>query len=276
MTKARMSSTIQVWLLAVLFGFHSGFHSDKLAPGTVWNKMPFVVCNSFETLLRTFFDGLCVYPCTHAHMPSWKRKVGLWLPELKPNLRLSLENPSLASPLTRDNQFIVSLSRIWTHAKVHNQTLILLSFFVFSVQKLQTFQSLSCPGFSASDGIQSGLASSTSNQPDSDFTAVPELEAEAPLDVGIDDEEEDLSFEELDSDSACSVDSRHGSPESVMDGKRALWKGDCGTQRDIFQLGGELDLDQIERNWTFSRRFIEIRDCCRMFLDIDDVQRDEY
>lgn len=65
-------------------------------------------------------------------------------------------------------------------------------------------------------------------------------------------EEEDSSYEELDSDSACSVDSRPGSP---VGGKHTLWKGDCGTKRDILQLGGELDLDQIERNWTFYRRF---------------------
>ena len=63
-----------------------------------------------------------------------------------------------------------------------------------------------------------------------------------------DDEEEDSSYEELDSDSACSVDSRSGSPGCNVDSKRSLWKGDCGTQRDIFQLGGELDLEQIERN----------------------------
>lgn len=63
-----------------------------------------------------------------------------------------------------------------------------------------------------------------------------------------DEEEEDSSYEELDSDSACSVDSRPGSPVGIVGGKRTLWKGDCGTQKDIFQLGGELDLDQIERN----------------------------
>lgn len=58
-------------------------------------------------------------------------------------------------------------------------------------------------------------------------------------------EEEDSSYEDLDSDSACSVDSR---PRSPVSGNHTLWKGDRGTQRDIFQLGGELDLDQIERN----------------------------
>ncbi|XP_036979324.1 protein FAM53B-like isoform X2 [Acanthopagrus latus] len=119
-------------------------------------------------------------------------------------------------------------------------------------QKLQTFQSLSCPGFSATDGCQSILpppTSDTFSQPD--FAAVPELGLEPRQEVAGDDEEEeeeDSSFEELDSDSACSVDSPPGSPVDILGGKCTLWKGDCGTQRDIFQLGGELDLDQIERN----------------------------
>lgn len=120
---------------------------------------------------------------------------------------------------------------------------------ISSAQKLQTFHSLSYPGFSATDGCPSSLpppTSETSSQPDSDFTAVPELGLKSWHEVaGDEEEEEDSSYEELDSDSACSVDSRPGSP---VDGKHTLWKGDCGTRRDIFQLGGELDLDQIERN----------------------------
>ncbi|XP_074532716.1 protein FAM53B-like [Halichoeres trimaculatus] len=119
-------------------------------------------------------------------------------------------------------------------------------------QKLQTFQSLSCPGFSVGDSCSSDLpppASETFAHLDSDFAAVSELGLESRQEVAIDDEEEeDSSYEELDSDSACSMDSRSGSPVGGVGGKRPLWKGDCGTQRDIFQLGGELDLDQIERN----------------------------
>lgn len=88
----------------------------------------------------------------------------------------------------------------------------------------------------------------TTGQPNSDFTAVPDLGLESRQEVTGDEEEEDSSYEELDSDSTCSVDSRPGSPVGDVCGKRTLWKGDCGTQRDIFQLGGELDLDQIERN----------------------------
>ncbi|XP_037542261.1 protein FAM53B isoform X2 [Nematolebias whitei] len=117
-------------------------------------------------------------------------------------------------------------------------------------QKLQTFQSLSWPGFSTSDIFQSSLplpSFESASQSESDFTAVSELGLESREKV-IDDEEEDFSYEEVDSDSACSVDSRPGSPACIVDTKRILWKGDCGTQKDIFQLGGELDLDQIERN----------------------------
>ncbi|AWP13843.1 putative protein FAM53B-like [Scophthalmus maximus] len=118
-------------------------------------------------------------------------------------------------------------------------------------QKLETFQSLSCPRFTATNHCQSSLplpSSKTSSQPDSDFAAVSELELESQQEVAGDDEDEDSCYEELDSDSACSVDSRSGSPAGIVGGKRNLWKGDCLTQRDIFQLGGELDLDQIERN----------------------------
>lgn len=77
-----------------------------------------------------------------------------------------------------------------------------------------------------------------------------ELVLESRQKVARDDEEEeeDSSYEELDSDSACSMDSRPASPDGIVGGNRTLWKGDCGTKRDIFQLGGELDLDQIERN----------------------------
>lgn len=124
---------------------------------------------------------------------------------------------------------------------------------VSPIQKLQTFQSLSWPGFSASDSFQSSLplpSFETASQSESAFTAVSKLGLESREKV-TDDEEEDSSYEEVDSDSAYSVDSRPGSPACIADTKHTLWKGDCGTQKDIFQLGGELDLDQIERNWTF-------------------------
>lgn len=199
-----------------------------------------------------------VLMCLHAHMPTMKGQASFWLPELKPNLELTFwktlsSSPFPSSPLKNPSSVI---ARMWTGRQ---QTNIYLVFcFVSPIQKLQTFQSLSCPGFSATDGCQSGLPlpfPESSGQPDSDFSAVSELGLESRQEVAGDDEEEDSSYEELDSDSACSVDSRPGSPIRIMAGKCTLWKGDCGTQRDIFQLGGELDLDQIERNWTFYSKF---------------------
>uniref|UniRef100_A0A3Q2PYZ4 Family with sequence similarity 53 member B n=1 Tax=Fundulus heteroclitus TaxID=8078 RepID=A0A3Q2PYZ4_FUNHE len=119
-------------------------------------------------------------------------------------------------------------------------------------QKLQTFQSLSWPGFSSRDGFKSSLTApsfESACQSEADFAAVSELGLESRADTMADDEEEDSSYGELDSDSACSVDSRPSSPACCfVDSKSALWKGDCGKQLDIFQLGGELDLEQIERN----------------------------
>lgn len=188
-----------------------------------------------------FFGGClstCAFACLRARMPSMKGNASSWLPKLKPNFKLT----------SRKTLSFYSLIRVKPECEheLRNTNKHVFSLFVSSVQKLQTFQSLSCPGFSATDGFQSGLAPPTFNQSDSDFSAVSELGLESRQEVEGDDEEEDSSFEELDSDSACSVDSRPGSPVGIVGGKRTLWKG--GTQRDIFQLGGELDLDQIERN----------------------------
>lgn len=120
-------------------------------------------------------------------------------------------------------------------------------------QKLQTFHSLSCPGFSGPDSCHSYMpppSARSLSQSESDFACASDLCAETQQEV--DEEEDDSSYKELDSDSACSLDSRPGSPcrgvgERMGQG-RTLWKGEYGTEKDIYQLGGELDIDQIERN----------------------------
>lgn len=111
-------------------------------------------------------------------------------------------------------------------------------------QNLQTFQSLSCPGFPAPDSSFS--LPSFESCPEPRFQTQPRLEPRAEEET---EDLEDLSYEE-DSDSACSLDSRSGSPEVPRgrEKRRGPWKVERATQRDIFQLGGELDLDQIERN----------------------------
>ena len=207
----------------------------------------FCVCSSMA----------CV--CLHVHVPHIVGQLLAARTETLPQTDIlgkrELEPPH-HPPHTSQTNPPAFIARTWTQAK--SSIWLLSSLRVSSVQKLQTFQSLSCPGFSAADGHQASLPlpyTETSSQPDSDFftACVPGLES--PQEVAGDDEEEDSSYEELDSDSACSVDSRPGSPDGVVADKRALWKGDRMTQRDIFQLGGELDLDQIERNWTLYRRF---------------------
>nr|XP_046214527.1 protein FAM53B-like [Oncorhynchus gorbuscha]XP_046214528.1 protein FAM53B-like [Oncorhynchus gorbuscha] len=120
-------------------------------------------------------------------------------------------------------------------------------------QKLQTFHSLSCPGFSGPDSCRSYMpppSTRSLSQSESDFACASDLCAETQQEV--DEEEDDSSYKELDSDSACSLDSRPGSPcrgggERMGQG-HTPWKGEYGTEKDIYQLGGELDIDQIERN----------------------------
>ena len=123
-------------------------------------------------------------------------------------------------------------------------------------QKLPTFHSLSCPWISPrSDSYQSSLSPPSSwsfSQSDADFAPVSNLGGETEQEACRQEEEEDSSYEELDSDSLCSGDSRPGSPGGVggrPGGDRSpLWRGDSGTGKDIYQLGGELDIDQIEKN----------------------------
>ncbi|KAM6956395.1 protein FAM53B-like isoform 2-T2 [Aplochiton taeniatus] len=118
-------------------------------------------------------------------------------------------------------------------------------------QKLQTSHSLSWPGTSGYDSARSNQClpgARSVGQSDSDFISMSDLELDTRPE-GIGDEEEDSSFEELDdSDSACGLDSRPGSPGGLGDDGRTLWEGHCGAKTDIFQLGGELDIEQIERN----------------------------
>lgn len=201
--------------------------------------------------LCTFLDCLGVsslFTCCYAIVENGKNNFSL--PKVK------LQFLKTASSVSHPTNFIFCFCSFTSqNANIIEgaQTNIDFLLFILPAQKLQTFKSLSCTAFSASDGRQSSLpppTSETSSKPDSDFTLVPVLGLEPRHEVAGHEEEEDSSYEELDSDSACSVDSRPGSP---VGGKHTLWKGDCGTQREIIQLGGQLDLDQIERNWWCSK-----------------------
>ncbi|XP_051958672.1 protein FAM53B-like [Xyrauchen texanus] len=95
-------------------------------------------------------------------------------------------------------------------------------------QKLQDFHSLSCPGFTTSD--QTPL-SSPSLQHESDVTS-DQLQLNTKDDTVIN--QSDASW-----------------TGGLTGGKEheRLWAGLCGVRgRDVLQLGGELDIEQIERN----------------------------
>ncbi|KAG7492639.1 hypothetical protein MATL_G00016860 [Megalops atlanticus] len=92
-------------------------------------------------------------------------------------------------------------------------------------QKLQNFHSLSCPGITGSDCCQSSPSS-------------PPYSSTGQCD--------DLSSEELDSDTAGSGDSTVGTGNGEE--AETLWEGLHRNGKDLYQLGGELDIEQIERN----------------------------
>ncbi|XP_034049581.1 protein FAM53B isoform X2 [Thalassophryne amazonica] len=119
-------------------------------------------------------------------------------------------------------------------------------------QKLQSFHSLSCPGITGEDCCVSSHAPTSlrSAAPcDTDDSAVKETSSEGSQPHTKEGEISrkvlsDLTAEE--SDCAECEDTT-----SVMNNFKdcePLWAGPCGMRKDIFQLGGELDIDQIERN----------------------------
>ncbi|KAG7463075.1 hypothetical protein MATL_G00191590 [Megalops atlanticus] len=102
-------------------------------------------------------------------------------------------------------------------------------------QKLQSFQSLSCTGISGEDCSQPSHTPSSYSQGE---TAGVEPQ-QKPGEGG--DNRDDSSNEELDSEdlTAGTANGEEGD---------ALWEGPCRTGKDMYQLGGELDIEQIERN----------------------------
>ncbi|KAG9341854.1 hypothetical protein JZ751_018578 [Albula glossodonta] len=109
--------------------------------------------------------------------------------------------------------------------------------------KLRNFQSLSCPGITGADCCQSShapLTYSGSSQSEAAYTS------SCVLGVGLQprpkEDGEDSSCEELDSEDFAPGTSK-GDEEN-----EDPWEGSSGTEKDVNQLGGELDIEQIERN----------------------------
>ncbi|XP_029977345.1 protein FAM53B isoform X2 [Sphaeramia orbicularis] len=116
-------------------------------------------------------------------------------------------------------------------------------------QKLRSFHSLSCPGITAEDVSESspvvcGLRSSVwrdngrspANEHGSDDveprTKEGDVGGKAPSDPNI----EDVDWNDT---TAGTTNGKDGEP---------LWAGLCSMRKDAYQLGGELDIEQIERN----------------------------
>ncbi|GAA6214409.1 protein FAM53B [Lates japonicus] len=121
-------------------------------------------------------------------------------------------------------------------------------------QKLRNFHSLSCPGITGEDSCEpsQALPTLTSNaRRDTDDSSAnehglegiqpPTKEGEITGNVS-----SDPTIEEVDWNSTDCSDVAPG----TTNGKDSepLWAGLCSMRKDVYQLGGELDIEQIERN----------------------------
>ncbi|XP_030631452.1 protein FAM53B [Chanos chanos] len=115
-------------------------------------------------------------------------------------------------------------------------------------QKLPNFHSLSCPGITSDDGCQSSHTRPTFDSADRlDFSSVCDQGTEPHLDT---EEEQGTSEESVIDEQEGDISSYSDLMPGTANGKEReqLWAGLCGTRRDVYQLGGELDIEQIERN----------------------------
>ncbi|XP_059180963.1 protein FAM53B [Centropristis striata] len=114
-------------------------------------------------------------------------------------------------------------------------------------QKLRNFHSLSCPGITGEDGCESSQALPTLRS-----TAQCDADDSSANEHGLEDVQPRTEGGEI----TRSVPSEDPTIEEVdwmpgtTNGKDSepLWAGLCSMRKDVYQLGGELDIEQIERN----------------------------
>ncbi|KAK5598594.1 Protein fam53b [Crenichthys baileyi] len=103
-------------------------------------------------------------------------------------------------------------------------------------QKLRNFHSLSCPGITSDDPLKSAPAAQSLRSDTDDLS----------------ENEDGLEFNGNESSDAewNSGGRGDGTKAGTAGGKdgETLWVGLCSMTRDMYQLGGELDIEQIERN----------------------------
>ncbi|KAG7228043.1 hypothetical protein INR49_005665 [Caranx melampygus] len=121
-----------------------------------------------------------------------------------------------------------------------------------SVNKLRNFHSLSCPGITGEDSCESSQALHTlTSQCDTDDSSVNELGLEDTQPQTKEGEitgnvPSDPTIEEVDWNSTDYGDVTPGTTNGKDN--EPLWAGLCSMRKDVYQLGGELDIEQIERN----------------------------
>ena len=122
------------------------------------------------------------------------------------------------------------------------------------MQKLRNFHSLSCPGITGEDICESSQALPTlrsTSQCDTDDSSANERGSEDAQPRTKEDEltgnaPSDPTIEEGDWNSTDCGDVTPGTTNGKDNAP--LWAGLCSMRKDVYQLGGELDIEQIERN----------------------------
>ncbi|KAM6963991.1 LOW QUALITY PROTEIN: protein FAM53B [Tautogolabrus adspersus] len=116
-------------------------------------------------------------------------------------------------------------------------------------QKLQNFHSLSCPGITGEDVCESNQTLSTLRsltQCDTDYSNELDVQTQTKEGQITRNATTDPTIEEAGWSSKDYGDLTPG----MTNGKDSepLWAGLCSMRKDVYQLGGELDIEQIERN----------------------------
>ncbi len=121
-------------------------------------------------------------------------------------------------------------------------------------QKLRNFHSLSCPGITGEDSCESNQALLTlrsTAQCDTDDSSASKhsLEDDQPRTAKGEitrNVSSDPTIEEVDWNSTDCGDLTPGTTNGKDN--EPLWAELCSMRKDVYQLGGELDIEQIERN----------------------------
>lgn len=113
-------------------------------------------------------------------------------------------------------------------------------------QKLRNFHSLSCPGITVEDSCESNQALPTlrsTSQCDTDDSSANDCGLEA---VQPRTKEDEITRNAPSDPTIEEVDWMPGTTNGKDN--EPLWAGLCSMRKDVYQLGGELDIEQIERN----------------------------